>query len=291
MRDFLTDFLDRFQYPDEAKKVLIDCYDAMANDEIAMSVMKKHIDIYTDGGDYDHSAMLADTTREALRIGKPWQTSHLVMGILLSKILKKKYEEKGIDEQFWIDSVDDFKCKLFECHDVYHVWGSFVGHWWKYFFSMEIIGIGRLQFQMRPFGYEYKDENIHLTPDMKALAVHIPSSGPLTKELCEDSYSRAMEFFKPYFGDQKVLFMCDSWLLYPDNEEMLPNSNIVRFMKDFKVFKIWEPQKPFNIWTVFGDSYMLPFELLPRNTTLRRAYAERLCNGQRLGVGIGFFIR
>lgn len=291
MRNFLTDFLDRFDYPAEAKEALISCYDAMASDDGSASVMNKHIDIYKNDKNYDHYAMLAETTAEAQRIGTPWQSAHLVMGILLSKILKEKYDEKGIDEQFWVDIVNDFKCKLFECHNVYHIWGSFVGHWWKQFFSMKIFGVGRLQYEMKPFGKEYKDENIHLTPDMKALSIHIPSSGPLTKELREDSYKRAKEFFASYFGDQPALFMCSSWLLYPDHEEMIPTSNIVDFMHDFKVFEVSEPDKSNDLWRIFADAYVLPYELLPRNNSLRRAYAERLCSGKKVGRGIGFFIR
>ena len=37
--------------------------------------------------------------------------------------------------------------------------------------------------------------DLHLTPDMKALSIHIPSAGPLPKELREDSYRRAKAFF------------------------------------------------------------------------------------------------
>ncbi|MBR3966927.1 MAG: hypothetical protein IKJ91_07645 [Clostridia bacterium] len=291
MRKFLVDFLDRFDYPEEAKEALVSCYDAMASNECAAAVMNKYLDIYAAGGDYKHYEMLADTTAEALRIGKPWQTAHLVMGILLSKILKEKYAAKGIDEQRWVDIVGDFKCKLFECYSVYHIWGSFVGHWWSQFFTMNIFGVGRLQYEMKPFGKEYKDENIHLTPDMKALSIHIPSSGPLTKELREESYRMAKEFFATYFGDQKALFMCSSWLLYPDHEEMIPGSNIVDFMHDFKVFEVMESEKSNDLWRIFADAYVLPYELLPRNNSLRRAYASRLCEGKKVGRGIGFFVR
>ncbi len=289
MRNFLINFLDRFEYPSQAKEALVSCFDAMASDEKAAKVMKEHLDLYASDGAYDHQKMLSDTTEEAIRIGMPWQTAHLVMGILLSEFLKEKYLKKGIDEQFWIDIVNDFKCKLFECHNVYHIWGSFVGHWWKEIFSMNIFGIGRLQYQMKAFGKEYDDGAIHLTPDMKALSIHIPSSGPLTKELREDSYKRAKEFFAFYFGDQVSLFMCSSWLLYPGHEEMIPMSNIVDFMHDFKVFEVMEPEKSNDLWRIFDDAYVLPYNLLPRNNSLRRAYAERLCSGKKVGRGVGFF--
>ena len=218
MRNFLINFLDRLEYPSHAKEALVSCYDAMASDESASEVMNKHLDIYASDGAYDHNEMLSDTTKEAMRIGIPWQTAHLVMGILLSEFLKEKYLKKGIDEQFWIDIVNDFKCKLFECHNVYHIWGSFVGHWWKEIFSMNIFGIGRLQYQMKPFGKEYDDGAIHLTPDMKALSIHIPSSGPLTKELRIDSYKRAKEFFASYFGTEDYSLWKDGSIIYVNAE-------------------------------------------------------------------------
>ncbi len=292
MRDFLVEFINRFEYPEEAKIALVKCYDNLMADGDSASIINKHLDNYAQGNENNHYAMLTDVTHCALRIGEPWQTAHLVMGILLSKYLRDRYLAKGIDEQLWVDIVNDFKCKLFECHNVYHVWGSFVGHWWRQFFTMNIFGIGRLQYEMRPFGKEYKDENIHLTPDMKALSIHIPSAGPLTKELREDSYSRAKEFFADYFGDQPALFMCSSWLLYPEHEDMLsPQSNIIDFMHDFKVFEVMEPERSNDLWRIFEDAYVLPYEMLPRNNSLRKAYAERLCEGKPVGRGIGFFIR
>ena len=84
--------------------------------------------------------------------------------------------------------------------------------------------------------------------------------------------------------------MCSSWLLYPGHEEMIPTSNIVDFMHDFKVFEVIEPEKSNDLWRIFADAYVLPYDLLPRNNSLRRAYAERLCSGKKIGRGVGFFI-
>ncbi|MBR3967509.1 MAG: DUF5596 domain-containing protein [Clostridia bacterium] len=291
MLDFLVDFLDRFDYPQEAKKAFYDCYNALMADGASKEVVNKHLENYSLGNEYNHDSMLYQIKTEATRIGIPWQTAQLLMVILLSKYLKEKYKEKGIEEQVWVDTVGDFKCKLYECHKVYHIWGSFVGWWWKDFFSMKIFALGRLQYEMKLFDKEYKDENVHLTPDMKAISIHIPSSGPLTKELREDSYRRAKEFFKDYFGDQPTLFMCSSWLLFPAHEEMIPKSNIVDFMHDFNIFESTESEKFGELWRIFDDKYSLPYEELPRDTSMRRAYAERLCAGKKLGKGIGFFIR
>lgn len=290
MRSFLLDFVIEFEYPQEARIALLECYDKLMASDGASTVVRKHLDNYEQDV-YDHNAMLSEMTEAAFLADTPWQTAHLVMGILLSKELRERYRKRNIDDQIWIDTVGDFKCKLFECHNVYHIWGSFVGHWWKKFFSMNIFGIGRLQYEMSEFGYTYQDGNVSLTPDMKALSIHIPSSGPLTKDLRIDSYSRAKKFFADYFGEGPSLFKCSSWLLYPEHENMLsPKSNVLSFMHDFKIIDIYEPEKSNDLWRIFDDAYVLPYELLPRNNSMRKAYAERLCEGKRVGRGVGFFI-
>lgn len=296
MRSFLTSFLDQFDYPEEAKKAITECFDILAADEEAMAVINKHLDSYAAGSNDQYIPMHTAIIPVAMRLGTPWQTARLVMDILLSKHLKERYKAKGISEQIWFDTVSEFKYKLFETYDTYHIWGCHVTTWWKYFFEMKIIGIGRFQYEMTKFGYTYDDEekNIHLTPDMKAVSVHIPGGLPLTKDLREESYRRAKEFFRDYYfdGSDKVLFMCISWLIYPEHEHMLPSkSNIVDFMHDFTVFDRIEPEKSHDLWRIFADAHNLPYDMLPRNNSLRKAYAERLCEGKKVGEGVGFFIR
>lgn len=292
MKQYLIDFMNEFDYPAEAKEALLGCYDKLMENEKASLAVKKHIELYSSGADRDHYEMLSEMTELSIEVGTPWQTAHIVICILLTKHLKERYCEKGIPEQIWHDTMLDFKWKLFECQRVYHIWGSFVGHWWDQFFTMNIFAVGRLQYQMCPFGRTYDGEEIRLNPDMKALYIHIPSAGPLTKELREDSYSRAKEFFADYFGDDPALFVCSSWLLYPGHEEMISHrSNIIDFMHDFKVFECNESERSNDLWRIFDDAYVLPYNLLPRNNSLRRAYAERLCEGKRVGRGVGFFIR
>lgn len=295
MKKFLLDFLVQFDYPEEAKKAIIDCFDKLYTSEKAMAVIEKHLSSYKNGGTEQYTACHGEMVTIAYELGTPWQTARLILDIFLSKILKEKYAERGIDEQIWIDTVSEFKYKLFEFYDTDHIWGCHVGTWWQYFFDMKIFGIGRFQYEITDFGYTYDDDekNIHLTPDMKAVSVHIPGGGlPLTKDVREASYARAKEFFRDYFGEGPSLFMCISWLIYPEHEHMLsPRSNIVDFMHDFTVFDRIEPEKSHDLWRIFGDSHILPYAMLPKNNSLRRAYAERLCEGKKVGEGVGFFIK
>lgn len=284
--------MNEFDYPAEARAALLDCYDKLMADEKASAAVKKHIDLYSMGADRSHNAMLAEMTELAIQVGTPWQTAHLLICILLSKHLVEIYEEKNIPEDIRRDTLLDMKWKLFECQSVYHVWGTFVAHWYEQFFTLKIFAVGRLQYQMCPFGRSYYGEEIGLTPDMKALYIHIPSCGPLTKELREDSYDRAKEFFADYFGKDPALFVCSSWLLYPGHKEMLPeHSNVLDFMNDFTVFECNETDRSNDLWRIFGDAYVLPYDVLPRNNSMRRAYAKRLCEGKKVGRGVGFFLR
>ena len=84
---------------------------------------------------------------------------------------------------------------------------------------------------------------------------------------------------------------CGSWLLYPRHREFLPEkSNILKFLNDFEIVS-WEEKENFgDAWRVFGRYADLPFEQLPRDTSLRKAFAEWLCSGRKTGSGFGFII-
>ncbi|NLB36646.1 MAG: hypothetical protein GX824_05005, partial [Clostridiales bacterium] len=88
-----------------------------------------------------------------------------------------------------------------------------------------------------------------------------------------------------------VIFCCGSWLLYPAHEFFLPKgSNILRFMHDFEIVRSRETDEFNNAWRVFGRYANLPYNELPRNTSLRKAYANWLESGNKAGDGYGIFI-
>ena len=113
------------------------------------------------------------------------------------------------------------------------------------------------------------------------LGIHIPESGPLTPEACDDSLAQARPFFSRHFPETPTrLAICTSWLLDPQLAEYLaPDSNIVRFGRRF---------------TLVGDGYdgdadVLRFVFhriapriddLPQRTTLERAIVAHLRAGK-----------
>lgn len=100
---------------------------------------------------------------------------------------------------------------------------------------------------------------------------------------CADSLLRAEEFF----GGEKQIFICDSWLLSPNLKEVLPeDSNILKFQRMFEVTKVYYtfPQAEQRI---FGD-ILEDKTAYPENTSLRRNAKAYILSGKDLGIGLGF---
>jgi hypothetical protein len=114
-----------------------------------------------------------------------------------------------------------------------------------------------------------------------ALGIHIPESGPLTPEACDDSFAQARTFFPRHFPESATrLAICTSWLLDPQLADYLPpDSNIVRFGRRFTLVGDGSD----------GDADVLRFvfhrirpniDELPQRTTLERATVAHLRAGK-----------
>jgi GNAT domain-containint protein/N-acyltransferase family protein len=113
-----------------------------------------------------------------------------------------------------------------------------------------------------------------------AVGIHIPESGPLTPEACDDAFARAQPFFARHFPETSTrLGYCNSWLLDPQLAEYLaPESNIMRFQSRFNIVGGGHD----------GDADVLRFVFhriapnlddLPQRTTLERAIVAHLRAG------------
>jgi hypothetical protein len=118
------------------------------------------------------------------------------------------------------------------------------------------------------------------------IKVHIPRTGaPMDKESCDESYAQARAFFKEQVGENPA-FLCDSWLLYPENKEILsPHSNTYRFLSEYDVVS-WRTNTGEDLWRLFDTDEKNPARL-PTDTTFRARYVEHLKKGGRVGLGIG----
>ena len=211
-------------------------------------------------------------------------------GTLDFEQLREKYQAEHLPLTIFDDSVRDLLYKAKECHTVYGVWGSFVAPWFEDFFRLKRFALGRLQFERAYLPKDCIVQDKALAKGTPALNLHIPSSGPLTKALCEDSFQKA----KAFFGEEgkETVFLCDSWLLFPRHREILsPESGICQFMDLFTLIECREQPEFFDAWRVFGQDTHPPYESLPQNTALQRGYARWLQNGEPTATGVGVAIR
>ncbi len=148
--------------------------------------------------------------------------------------------------------------------------------WLTLHFRGALYELGRLQFNR----LNERSAHSFRTGD-PAFGVHIPESGPLTPEACDDSLAQAEVFFARHFPQTPTrLAICNSWLLDPQLADYLaPDSNIMRFQRRFKLVGDGYD----------GDADVLRFvfhriapniDELPQRTTLERAIVAHLSAGR-----------
>ena len=287
MKTYLTEFLQKQGYEPEDAAYLLAVYARIAESQEASRLWDEALALYDENAccDYDHVIRNADRAAELADTHQ--YTAELLIFLCLSRRLQARYAEQGLDPAIFDRSMADLRYKLEECKLVYGIRGSFVANWFAGFFNLSRFGLGRLQFELIPFGAEYEKDGRKLTPETTVVNVHIPRSGePLTEEACRDAYLRA----KAIFGDRVAdpcPFVCSSWLLYPEHEDFLPrHTNTYKFYRSFDVFARGYTKNRNNLWRLFDTMECNP-DRLPADTSLRRAYVEHLKRGGQTGWGRG----
>lgn len=286
MKDYLIEFFDEFSYEKSDADFLLSVYDKIIQNFEANSIWHSALTLYENDINCDFKVILnsADNISEKISIHK--YTTELLICICLTKQLKSEYVARNIDLDIFHNTVLDLRYKLDECKLVKGIIGTFVAYWFDRWFNLKRFALGRLQFEQTTLGTVYKD----LSVDSFALAVHIPRSGePLTVAACDESFKMAKNFFKNSFS-KKCVFTCNSWLLYPENNLILSeSSNIYKFMKRFDIIDFGVSETNGDLWRIF-DTDENELKLLPRNTSLQKAYAEHMENGGKMGWGFGVIV-
>ncbi len=290
MRNYLTDFFERFAYDEEDAAYLLGVYDRIVANEKTATVWSQALALYEEDirCDFKRMADLAGEAARALYLHE--YTTELLIFICMSRRLQTVYKEKGLDDEIFYNSMLDLKYKLEECKLVKGIVGSFVAMWFCGFFDLTRFALGRLQFETVDFGHRYEKDGVVLTPATRVINVHIPRTGtPLDEAECDAAFARAKLFFAKQTGEV-CAFVCHSWLLYPEHEHMLSHrSNVYQFMKRFDIFHAGTSKQREDLWRLF-DTDEQRWDKLPRDTSLRRAYVEHLKRGGQVGWGHGVFI-
>ena len=286
--------MEKHDYPAEAREVIVRAEEKILADEKANKIYESMYRAYwlknRNFGDFgDKVEALAEL------IGEHKYTVNFILLINCTKPLLAKYRKEKIDEEIYWRSVLDLKSKLIECKENYDVWGTFVEGWFKGFYELNRFALGRLQFENSDFWCDmYIKNGVELYDSDFVVGMHIPSNqGPLTYEARLDSYRKAHAFFKDKFKDPRYgIFCCHSWLLYPDNVNILPEkSNIVDFLLDFEPLEIKWTYDFGDQWRVFGVSNnRKPIDELPQNTSMQRAYVEWFRKGKKPGTAYGIVV-
>jgi hypothetical protein len=138
----------------------------------------------------------------------------------------------------------------------------------------------------------FKDWELTGKPDDPAIAVHIPATGPMDSDSCRESFARAQSFFQRHFPEfAAVGYTCDTWLLDPQLEEILPpESNIVRFLKRWTLHPVPGANANQTYERVFGSTIWPPAAETVR-TSVQNSIVKFVQNGGRLRMGGGVIWR
>ena len=289
MREYLESFMTECGYPDESKIELIAAFDKLTSN--GGTAFYSLINAYANSYNVDYTAALSTVREIAASVDVHKYTAELLLFLCYTQALRKHYENADIPLDIYHNTVLDLKYKLDECMCVYGVCGSFVAYWFPGFFKLERFALGRLQFELVPLGVNYSKDGVNLSPDSKVINVHIPRTcTPLYRDVVVESYRLAAEFFHPVLGDA-IVFVCNSWLLFKRHEELLrEGANLRHFIKDYELVSSGEYKDYSEVWRLFDTMYNGDADLLPADTSLRRAYVDLIKRGEPTGWGRGIMI-
>lgn len=194
----------------------------------------------------------------------------------------QEYQIRGISDQYYYDTFSDIQIWCLNCKRDFNEYGIEEYNWLQEHVQLRLFRLGRLQFQPFAIDRDLEVEGQKIFKNQIVLNVHIPQGEPLSQQGVEESFELARVFFR---GISPV-YICHSWLLYPDLNKILSHgSNILQFQKHFYIYDIDEAsreaeQRIFNRLSANPYSY-------EEETSLQRSAKAFLVAGNNLGSGFG----
>lgn len=291
-KEYLIGFLGDYNYPVEAQRALTDAFDLIFSDRVAALLYEEILRRFEKDPDEKYTYLIEASEMIAGKCAINRYTVYLLVLILLSESSKRIYAERKVSKEMWRDNMRDLKYWCDQCILTKGVCGTFCPDWSRGFLSAKRFTFGKLQFEIDRIGKPYEKGDVRLLPDDKVIFIHIPRTGErLLPEDVEESCARASAFFRERYGITQVIFACHSWILYPENKNILSEkSNLYSFISRFEVIDVVEDTDYKELWRLFDVDYTGNAEELPQDTSLRRAYAQRVKENLPLGVALGVWI-
>ena len=294
MLEFIRKTLKEHDFSSSEVETILSFYHSICKNAQANGLLQEILDAYERDMRCEAEPINERIVRIAEMVHLHVYSVRLVCILCLSKIMAGYFQENNVSEQLLTYTLDDIRAKYLDTYQTYKVQGILHDTWFFGAFRLERFAFGRLQCHVVNFRLpRYEKDGRVLTDESLVINVHIPQSKiPFTSEECEKSYQMAKEFFAKHFEGDKVPFVCWSWLLYPKNAEILPpDSNIVKFLSRYDIIEMEEYTEAYNpvAQIVFNRECMGDVSTLPKDTLLRKRYAEFLRNGGKAGWGYGVF--
>ena len=285
----ITEIATKIGFPEEATVYLENCHNELMKDPALYSKLYDAVDLLYINADRSY---LAVTESIAEKSGIHKYTVDMIMLLIAARPLRYIYKNAGISEEIFYDTMSDLKCKLYECKNVYGIWGTFVSWWYpKTFFALNAFKLGRLEYERVKFPCkEYKDV---LKEGDTVYSCHIPSAGPVTPGSVMESLKLAYDFFQPELKDGILPVYCSSWMLHPDHYDKVyhEGSNLKAFYEMFDVFDSCINESNHNFWRIFNEEFSRDtLADAPENTTLQRNFKKYLLAGNNMGTGKGILL-
>lgn len=203
-------------------------------------------------------------------------------------LLEEKYERAGIEKWVYEETVLDFKFRVLECLEVYHFVGIFVAWWYRIFCDLSLHKIDELEFERTVANFEYSKKGVRVERGDPIIALHIPPKFKMSRETVTRAIKASYEF---YGFSGRVAYQCDSWLLYPDFEELfVDGGNVKEFRSFFDVLSSVDHESFEDCWRVFKVGKIESLDALPTDTRLQRNILNHLKRGGKTGDGFGVLV-
>ncbi len=149
-----------------------------------------------------------------------------------------KWHAAGIPDEIYFDTFKDITIWCNRCLARTGKIGLIEWPWFIVHIGMRLFRLGRLQFEP---GKIYEEitlpDGTVLPKDMPVLGVHIPRGDGFNPETIKASFEWAKEFFPKYFGTSYDTYVCTSWMLAPQLDQLISeNSSIAYFRKYFTIY-------------------------------------------------------